>query len=102
LTTRYGSLQKRQKGLEHNLNQKISSDIHTIQQILDTLARQSQKTGRLCNNHVLQETNREEEEEEEHQQSLMDIVNIDKQNTSTTNYKTRTEWYTSLLMYNSY
>jgi hypothetical protein len=99
LTTRYGSLQKRQKGLEHNLNQKISSDIHTIQQILDTLARQSQKTGRLCNNHVLQETNREEEE---HQQSLMDIVNIDKQNTSTTNYKTRTEWYTSLLMYNSY
>jgi hypothetical protein len=99
LTTRCGSLQKRQKGLEHNLNQKISSDIHTIQQILDTLARQSQKTGRLCNNHVLQETNREEEE---HQQSLMDIVNIDKQNTSTTNYKTRTEWYTSLLMYNSY
>jgi hypothetical protein len=99
LTTRYGSLQKRQKGLEHNLNQKISSDIYTIQQILDTLARQSQKTGRLCNNHVLQETNREEEE---HQQSLMDIVNIDKQNTSTTNYKTRTEWYTSLLMYNSY
>jgi hypothetical protein len=99
LTTRYRSLQKRQKGLEHNLNQKISSDIHTIQQILDTLARQSQKTGRLCNNHVLQETNREEEE---HQQSLMDIVNIDKQNTSTTNYKTRTEWYTSLLMYNSY
>lgn len=99
MTTRYGSLQKRQKGLEHNLNQKISSDIHTIQQILDTLARQSQKTGRLCNNHVLQETNREEEE---HQQSLMDIVNIDKQNTSTTNYKTRTEWYTSLLMYNSY
>jgi len=98
LTIRYGSLQKRQKGLEHNLNQKISSDIHTIQQILDTLARQSQKTGRLCNNHVLQETNREEE----HQQSLMDIVNIDKQNTSTTNYKTRTEWYTSLLMYNSY
>ena len=98
MTTRYGSLQKRQKGLEHNLNQKISSDIHTIQQILDTLARQSQKTGRLCNNHVLQETNREEE----HQQSLMDIVNIDKQNTSTTNYKARTEWYTSLLMYNSY
>jgi hypothetical protein len=99
LTTGYGRLRKRQKGLEHNLNQKISSDIHTIQQILDTLARQSQKTGRLCNNHVLQETNREEEE---HQQSLMDIVNIDKQNTSTTNYKTRTEWYTSLLMYNSY
>ena len=99
MTTRYGSLQKRQKGLEHNLNQKISSDIHTIQQILDTLARQSQKTGRLCNNHVLQETNREEEE---HQRSLMDIVNIDTQNTSTTNYKTRTEWYTSLLMYNSY
>ena len=98
MTIRYGSLQKRQKGLEHNLNQKISSDIYTIQQILDTLARQSQKTGRLCNNHVLQETNREEE----HQQSLMDIVNIDKQNTSTTNYKTRTEWYTSLLMYNSY
>jgi len=98
LTTRYGRLQKRQTGLEHNLNQKISSDIYTIQQILDTLARQSQKTGRLCNNHVLQETNREEE----HQQSLMDIVNIDKQNTSTTNYKTRTEWYTSLLMYNSY
>ena len=99
MTTRYGSLQKRQKGLEHNLNQKISSDIHTIQQILDTLARQSQKTGRLCNNHVLQETNREEEE---HQRSFMDIVNIDTQNTSTTNYKTRTEWYTSLLMYNSY
>jgi hypothetical protein len=99
LTTGYGRLRKRQKGLEHNLNQKMSSDIHTVQQILDTLARQSQKTGRLCNNHVLQETNREEEE---HQQSLMDIVNIDKQNTSTTNYKTRTEWYTSLLMYNSY
>jgi hypothetical protein len=99
LTTRYGSLQKRHKGLEHNLNQKISSDIHTVQQILDTLARQSQKTGRQCNNHVLQETN---SEEEEHQQSLMDIVNIDTQNTSTTSYKTRTEWYTSLLMYNSY
>jgi hypothetical protein len=57
----------------------------------------------MFNNLVLQDNNREEEEEEEeHQQSLMDIVNIDKQNTSTTNYKTRTEWYTSLLMYNSY
>jgi hypothetical protein len=76
----------------------MSSDIHTVQQILDTLARQSQKTGRQCNNHILQETNKEEE----HQQSLMDIVSIDTQNTSTTNYKTRTEWYTSLLMYNSY
>jgi hypothetical protein len=100
LTTGYGRLRKRQKGLEHNLNQKMSSDIHTVQQILDTLARQSQKTGRQCNNHILQETNKEEEEE--HQQSLMDIVNIDTQNTSTKNYKTRTEWYTSLLMYNSY
>lgn len=99
MTTRYGRLQKRQKGLEHNLNQKISSDIHIVQQILDTLVRQSQKTGRQCNNYVLQETNREEEE---HQQSLMDIVNIDIQNTSTPNYKTRTGWYTSLLMYNSY
>ena len=100
MATRYGRLQKRQTGLEHNLNQKISSDIHTVQQILDTIARQSQKTGRQCNNHILQETNREEEEQ--HQQSLMDIVNTDTQNTSTTNYKTRTEWYTSLLMYNSY
>ena len=99
MTTGYGRLRKRQKGLEHNLNQKISSNIHTVQQILDTLARQSQKTGRQCNNHILQETNKEEEE---HRQSLMDIVNIDTQNTSTTNYKTRTEWYTSLLMYNSY
>ena len=99
MTTGYGRLRKRQKGLEHNLNQKMSSNIHTVQQILDTLARQSQKTGRQCNNHILQETNKEEEE---HQQSLMDIVNIDTQNTSTTNYKTRTEWYTSLLMYNSY
>jgi hypothetical protein len=76
----------------------MSSNIHTVQQILDTLARQSQKTGRQCNNHILQETNKEEE----HQQSLTDIVNMDTQNTSTTNYKTRTEWYTSLLMYNSY
>jgi hypothetical protein len=101
LTTRYGRLQKRQKGLEHNLNQKISSDIHTVQQIVDTIARQSQKTGRQCNNHILQETNREEEEEE-HQRSLMDTVNIDTQDTSTINYKTRTECYTSLLMYNSY
>jgi thiaminase len=98
LITRYGRLQKRQKGLEHNLNQKISSDIHTVQQILDTLARQSQKTGRQCNNYIHQETNREEE----HQQSLMGSINIDTQNISTTNYKTRTEWYTSLLMYNSY
>jgi hypothetical protein len=97
LITRYGRLQKRQKGLEHNLNQKISSDIHTVQQILDTLARQSQKTGRQCNNYIPQETNGEE-----HQQSLMDSINIDTQNTSTTNYKTRIEWYTSLLMYNSY
>ncbi len=98
MITRYGRLQKRQKGLEHNLNQKISSDIHTVQQILDTLAKQNQKTGRQCNNYISQETNREEE----HQQSLMDSVNTDTQNTSTTNYKTRTEWYTSLLMYNSY
>lgn len=83
--------------MEHNLNQKISSDIHTVQQILDTLAKQNQKTGRQCNNYISQETNREE-----HQQSLMDSVNTDTQNTSTTNYKTRTKWYTSLLMYNSY
>ena len=98
MITRYGRLQKRQKGLEHNLNQKISSDIHTVQQILDTLAKQNQKTGRQCNNCISQETNREEE----HQQSLMDSVNTDTQNTSTTNYKTRTKWHTSLLMYNSY
>lgn len=66
--------------------------------MLDTLAKQNQKTERQCNNYISQETSREEE----HQQSLMDSVNTYTQNISTTNYKTRTEWYTSLLMYNSY
>jgi nitrogen-specific signal transduction histidine kinase len=97
LTTNYERLQQRQKGLEHRVNEKISNDIYNIQQILDILTRQSLKTERDYDN-SLPYTNKGEE----YRQSHMDIVNIDAQNTSTTNYKTKTDWYTSLLMYNSY
>lgn len=97
MTTEYKRLQQRQKGLEHRVNGKISNDIHNIQQILDTLTRQSLKTESDYGD-SLPDTNKGEE----YQQSRMDIVNIDAQNTRTTNYKTRTDWYTSLLMYNSY
>jgi hypothetical protein len=97
LTTEYERLQQRQKGLEHRVNEKISNDIHNVQQILDTLTRQSLKTEKDYGN-SLPNTNKKEE----YQQSRMGIVNIDAQNTNPTNYKTRTNWYTSLLMYNSY
>jgi hypothetical protein len=97
LTTNYKRLQQRQKGLERRVNEKISNDIHNIQQILDILTRQSLKTHRDYGN-SLPETNKEEE----YQQSCMDIVNIDARNTRIINRKTRTNLYTSLLMYNSY
>jgi len=97
LTTDYERLQQRQKCLERRVNEKISNDIHNIQQILDILTRQSLKTHRDYGN-SLPNTNKEEE----YEQSCMDIVNIDARNTRIINRKTRTDLYTSLLMYNSY
>jgi hypothetical protein len=97
LTTDYKRLQQRQKGLERRVNEKIFNDIHNIQQILDILTRQSLKTHRDYGN-SFPETNKGEE----YQQSCMDIVNIDARNTRIMNPKTRTDLYTSLLMYNSY
>jgi hypothetical protein len=97
LTTEFKRLQEKQKGLENMVNEKISNDIQNTQQILNTLTRWSLKTDRDYGN-SFPDTNKEEES----QQSRMNIVNIVAQNTSPTNYKTRTDWYTSLLMYNSY
>jgi len=97
LTTDYERLQQRQKCLERRVNEKISNDIHNIQQILDILTRQSLKTHRDYGNSLPYI-----DKGEEYQQSCMDIVNIDARNTRIINRKTRTDLYTSLLMYNSY
>jgi hypothetical protein len=98
LTLKYGKLQEKQKGLQRNLNGKISNDIHNVQQILEAMARQSQKTDRLNNNNNnnnLEKTDREE--------AINDMISLDtEENTSIANYKMKAYWYPSLLMYNSY
>jgi hypothetical protein len=100
LTFEYEKLQERQKCLEHKVNEKISNDIHNIQQILDTLTRQSLKTDNREYGNGLQKINQEEEE----QPANKDVINIDaeEENISTTIYKMKANWYVSLLMYNSY
>ena len=93
MTLKYGKLQEKQKGLQRNLNGKISNDIHNVQQILEAMARQSQKTDRLNNN--LEKIDREE--------AINDMISLDtEENTSIANYKMKAYWYPSLLMYNSY
>jgi hypothetical protein len=41
LITRYEKLQERQKSLEDLLNKKMCDDIHSIQQILDNMTKQT-------------------------------------------------------------
>jgi uncharacterized protein YdiU (UPF0061 family) len=103
LTFRYEKLHERQKDLLHKINGKISADIYNVQQVLEALVRQNQSQDidsmQSNNNNSFQETNEKENEE----QPNNSITNIDlKENKKIIDYKTKADWYGSLLMYNSY
>jgi hypothetical protein len=102
LTFRYEKLHERQKDLQHKINAKISNDIYNVQQVLEALVRQNQSQdidSMQSNNTTFQETNEKENEE----QPNNSITNIDeKENNKIIDYKTKADWYASLLMYNSY
>jgi hypothetical protein len=64
------------------------------------MVRQNQEIDTQHDN-ILHTANQKEEEEKEYQQPSNDMINIE-ENTNITGYKLNTNWYVSLLMYNSY
>jgi hypothetical protein len=104
LTYRDKKLHERQKDLQCKINAKISNDIHNVQQVLEALLRQNQSQDRdsmQSNNNNFQEINGKEKEKQEQVNS--NIINIHpKEYNKIKDYKTKPNWYASLLMYNSY
>jgi hypothetical protein len=102
LTFTYERLLERQKDLEHKSNGKISEDVQNVQKILEALARQREETvigqHNNNNNNSLHKTNEEKE------QPNNNMIDLDEENTSITGYYKikASDWYASLLMYNSY
>jgi transcriptional accessory protein Tex/SPT6 len=101
LTYRHKKLHERQKDLQNKINAKISNDIHNVQQVLEALIKQNQsqrqETDLIQCNDTIQEIDGKEKQE----QVNSNITNV-KENKEVIDYKTKTDWYASLLMYNSY
>jgi hypothetical protein len=53
--TKYGKLQERQKSLEDLLNKRICNDIHSIQQILDNMTKQTKEGNQNNKAHNIDE-----------------------------------------------
>jgi hypothetical protein len=101
LTYRHKKLHEIQKDLQNKINAKISNDIHNVQQVLEALIKQNQsqrqETDLIQCNDTIQEIDGKEKQE----QVNSNITNV-KENKEVIDYKTKTDWYASLLMYNSY
>jgi uncharacterized protein with PIN domain len=101
LTYRHKKLHERQKDLQNKINAKISNDIHNVQQVLEALIKQNQsqrqETDLIQCNDTIQEIDGKEKQE----QVNSNITNVN-ENKEVIDYKTKTDWYASLLMYNSY
>ena len=101
MTLRYKKLHKRQKDLQNRIDTKISNDIYNVQQVLEAIASQNQSQGTdfIQYNDTIQGTNRKEKQKQPKNNVTNTIV---RENKKIINYKTRPDWYASLLMYNSY
>ena len=101
-------MHQRQKDLQ---NKKISKEIYNVQRVLEVLAKLKQ------NQNQMQSPGQETDfiqcietigqiGEKENQQKQMNSNNITnsivKENEEIIDYKTKANWYASLLMYNSY
>ncbi len=99
MTFRYKKLDERQKDLQCKINEKISYDIHNVQQVLGSLVRERESENQDI--HSIQYNNNTNTETDE--QVSKNIINIDpKEDNKIIDYKTKPDWYASLLMYNSY
>ena len=77
--------------MQNKIDTKISKEIYNVQKVLGVLAKQSQRQG--------QETGEKEKQERLNSNITNAIVEENKQ---PVDYKTKADWYASLLMYNSY
>lgn len=76
------------------LDQKMASEISNIQQILEFMVRQRPQTDDLPYNAILKENKKD---------VTSDLMKLGaKENASISRYMNKYNWYTSLLMYNSF
>jgi hypothetical protein len=76
------------------LDQKMASEISNIQQILEFMVRQRPQTDELPYNSLLKENKKD---------VTSDLMKVGaKENASISRYMNDYNWYTSLLMYNSF
>jgi hypothetical protein len=97
-------MHQRQKDLQNKIDTKILKEIYSVQRVLEVLAKQGQSQGQETDFIQCIETTGQIDEKE-NQQKKMDsnITNVMvKEDNEIINYKTKADWYASLLMYNSY
>ena len=92
MTLKYEKIHQRQKYLQNKIDTKISKEIYNVQRVLEVLAKQSQSQGQKTG----------EKEKQERLNSNITNAIVEENNKVVMDYKTKADWYASLLMYNSY
>jgi hypothetical protein len=99
-------MHQRQKDLQNKIDTKISKEIYNVQRVLQVLAKQNQIQSLEQDKDFIQsiETIGQTGEKENQQKQMnSNITNtMVKENKEIMDYKTKADWYASLLMYNSY
>jgi hypothetical protein len=105
LTLKYKKIHQRQKYLQNKIDTKISKEIYNVQRVLEVFVKQkSQSQGQdtdfiQCIETIGQTGEKENQQEQTNSNITSAIV---KENKEIVDYKTKADWYASLLMYNSF
>ena len=99
-------MHQRQKDLQNKIDTKISKEIYNVQRVLEVLAKQKGHSQGQDTDFIQCIETIGQIGEKENQQKQMNSNNITntivKENEEIIDYKTKANWYASLLMYNSY
>ena len=99
-------MHQRQKDLQNKIDRKISKEIYNVQQVLEVLVRQNQiqrhgqDTDFIQGIETIGQTGEKDNQQEQMNSNITNA--IVKENKEIMDYKTKADWYASLLMYNSY
>ena len=107
MTLRYKNIHQRQKDLQNKIDTKISKEIHNVQQVLEVLVKQNQIQSHGQETDFIQcietvgQTGQNENQQEQMNSNITNAI-VEENNKVVMDYKTKADWYASLLMYNSY
>ena len=98
-------MHQRQKDLQNKIDIKISNEIYSVRRVLEVLAKQKGHSQGQDTDFIqcIETIGQTGEKENQQEQTNSNITNaFVKENKEIMDYKTKADWYASLLMYNSY